>query len=464
MSGSVDGDTIVAIATPQGRGGIGIVRLSGPAAFGIGEALAGHRLAPRRARHCLITDGAGEVLDDGIVIGFRGPASFTGEDVVELQGHGSPVVLDRILRAAMTLGARAARPGEFSERAFLNDRIDLTQAEAIADLIDAGTEAAARGALRSLQGVFSRQVHALMDAVTELRVYVEAAMDFPDEDVDFLADGDVGARIDALLDMLARLRSQAGQGVLLSGGITLVLAGAPNAGKSSLMNALARRDTAIVTAIPGTTRDVLRERIDLDGMPAQLLDTAGLRDSDDPVEQEGVRRARLEIERADCLLYLLDSTAGEQVPADRQQVAARVGAVIPRSVIIVRSKADLVAVRPAADDCSEHGSASVTRLPELATSVVTGEGLEALRSRIRSEVGFTGDLETTFTARARHLRALEQAETGLIAASETLATTGAGDLLAEDLRLVHERLGEIVGTVTPDELLGRIFSSFCIGK
>ncbi len=464
MSGAVDIDTIVAIATPEGRGGIGIVRLSGPDAFAIGEALTRRKLVPRRAQHCLIADNAGEMLDDGIVIGYRAPASFTGEDVVELQGHGSPVALERILRATMTLGARAARPGEFSERAFLNDRIDLTQAEAIADLIDAGTEAAARGALRSLQGAFSSQVHDLMEAVTGLRVFVEAAMDFPDEDVDFLADGEVAARIESFLATLAALRRQAGQGALLTGGITLVLAGAPNAGKSSLMNALARRETAIVTAIPGTTRDVLRERIDLDGIPAQLLDTAGLRDSDDPVEQEGVRRARMEIERSDCLLFLVDSTSPEQVPADREEVAAQVGAAIPRSVVIVHSKCDLVGGKTSASRCKAPAQARSALLPEVTISVVSGEGLSSLRERIRAEVGFSGDLETTFTARARHLRALEQAEIGLLAARETLATTGAGDILAEDLRLVHERLGEIVGAVTPDELLGRIFSSFCIGK
>ncbi len=456
MSLPGESDTIAAVATADGRGGIGIVRLSGPAAFAIGESLAGRSLQPRHAHHCLIRDGSGELLDDGIAIGFRGPRSFTGEDVVELQGHGSPVVLQRILRAALGLGARLARPGEFSERAFLNDRLDLAQAEAIADLIDAGTEAAARGALRSLQGDFSRQVHELMEAVTALRVYVEAAMDFPDEEVDFLADGDVQSRLVGLATMLEAIRAQAGQGVLLSAGITLVLAGAPNAGKSSLMNTLARRDTAIVTAIPGTTRDILTERIDLDGLPVQLLDTAGLRSSADPVEQEGIRRARTEIERADCLLLLVDATEDMDLPKDRLEVTRLVGATVPAKVILVRTKSDLLP--------PDHLSAYSGNLPVVATSVLTGQGLEALKQCIRDQVGFSADPQTTFTARARHLHAMDLAADGITAALETLASSGAGDLVAEDLRITHAHLGEIVGSMTPDALLGRIFSSFCIGK
>lgn len=451
-----DADTIAAVATANGRAGIGVLRLSGPAALSIGERLAGRSLRPRHAHHCRIRDRAGDILDDAIVIAFPAPRSFTGEDVVEIQGHGSPVVLQQILQTAVSEGARLARPGEFSERAYLNDRIDLAQAEAIADLIEASTDAAARAAMRSLQGEFSRQIHDLMEAVTKLRIYIEAAMDFPDEDVDFLADGDVEMWIEEVGADLDALRRAAGQGVMLSSGITLVIAGAPNAGKSSLMNALARRDTAIVTDIPGTTRDVLREPVDLDGLPVQLTDTAGLRDSHDLVEVEGVRRARAEIERADCLLFLVDASATKAWPTTREQVALRVGAALPNRVILVRSKIDLVstATRMAAED----------ELPVVAISTLTGAGLDDLKQLIREQVGFATDSQSTFTARARHLHALDQAADGLMAALETLRATSAGDLVAEDLRLVHEHLGEIVGTVSSDDLLGRIFASFCIGK
>lgn len=457
MAGVMDSDTIAAIATPDGRGGIGILRLSGPCALSIGECLAGRNLKPRHAHHCPIRDRAGNVLDDAIVIAFPSPRSFTGEDVVEIQGHGSPVVLQQILRAALGEGARLARPGEFSERAYLNDRIDLAQAEAIADLIAAGTEAAARGAMRSLQGEFSRHIHDLMESVTTLRVYVEAAMDFPDEDVDFLADGDVEMRLIKLGAELDGIRHSAGQGVLLSSGITLVLAGAPNAGKSSLMNALARRESAIVTAIPGTTRDVLREPVDLDGLPVQLTDTAGLRDSEDPVEVEGVRRARAEIERADCLLFLVDGNAtGEGWPQTRDQVAERVGTSLPMKIILVQSKIDLL---PAGTSRNLAGD-----FPVVAISALTGEGLDDLKRVIREQVGFAADSQTTFTARARHLQALDEAAESLAKALETLRAAVAADLVAEDLRLVHEHLGEIVGEVSSDDLLGRIFASFCIGK
>ncbi len=456
MTGVRDADTIAAIATADGRGGIGILRLSGPQALLIGERLAGRSLRPRHAHHCRIRDRSGDTLDDAIVISFPGPRSFTGENVVEIQGHGSPVVLQQILREAVAEGARLARPGEFSERAYLNERIDLAQAEAIADLIAAGTEAAARGAMRSLQGEFSRQIHALMEAVTALRVYVEAAMDFPDEDVDFLADGDVEMRISELGDELDGVRRAAGQGVLLGSGISLVLAGAPNAGKSSLMNVLARRDTAIVTAIPGTTRDVLREPIDLDGLPVQLMDTAGLRDSSDPVEAEGVRRARVEVERADCLLFLVEATGKTDWPQTREEVQWRVGASLPSRIILVQSKADLLP--------SDSSKPPVGDLPAVAISALTGAGIEDLKQTIRQQVGFASDSQSTFTARARHLHALDQAADGLAAALETLQATGAGDLVAEDLRLVHEHLGQIVGAVSSDALLGRIFASFCIGK
>ena len=447
-------DTIAAVATAPGRGGIGIVRLSGPEALRIGEALAGRTLRARHAHHAVFRDRNGLALDDGIAIAFRGPASFTGEDVVELQGHGGPAVLDAVLRACLDLGARVARPGEFSERAFLNDRLDLAQAEAIADLIDAASREAATAALKSLQGVFSERVRALMDATTALRVYVEAAIDFPDEEVDFLADGDVEGRIEALCADLAALREEARRGALLTDGMTIVLAGAPNAGKSSLLNALARRDTAIVTDVPGTTRDVLRERIDLDGMPLHVVDTAGLRLTQDRVEAEGVRRARAEIERADALLYVIDATTADALPADRAALAALAEVELPRHVLLLLNKVDLR---------EERGALSST-VPIVETSARTGEGLRDLIRALEQMAGFDAGEASAFTARARHLEALADADAAFAAGLETLVATGAGDLVAEDLRRGHDALGLIVGAMTPDDLLGEIFSSFCIGK
>jgi tRNA modification GTPase len=448
-------ETIVAVATPPGRGGIGIVRMSGARALEIGTIIAGRRLEARHAHHCLFRDGAGDALDDGLVLAFPGPASFTGEDVVELQGHGGPIVLERIVAACLASGARLARPGEFSERAFLNDRLDLAQAEAIADLIDSASEAAARGALKTLRGDFSARIDALMEAVTALRIYVEASIDFPDEDVDFLADGDVLGRIDALASEVRTVIDAAGQGVLLTDGMTLVLAGPPNAGKSSLMNALARRDSAIVTELPGTTRDVLRERIDLDGMPLHIVDTAGLRDTADRIEAEGVRRARAEIEAADCLLYMVDATDAAALPGTREELQMRVGVALPPRVLLVRNKIDLVGAVATLD---EEG------LPQLSMSVRAGAGLDLLRAHLKRMMGYDDGDASQFTARARHVDALRRASAALEEARSTLVATGAGDLVAEDLRRAHDALGEIVGAVTPDDLLGRIFSSFCIGK
>ena len=450
-----EGDTIAAVATPPGRGGIGVVRISGPDALQIGSTLAGRSLRPRHAHHCLMRNPSGELLDEGLVIAFHAPASFTGEDVVELQGHGGPVVLDRVLRACLALGARVARPGEFSERAFLNDRLDLAQAEAIADLIDSASEAAARGALQTLQGAFSGRIHELMDAVTALRVYVEAALDFPDEELDFLADGDVAGRLEKLRSRVEEVRHEAGRGVLLTDGLSLVLAGAPNAGKSSLLNALARRDRAIVTEVPGTTRDVLRESVDLDGIPLHLIDTAGLRDTLDLVEAEGVRRARAEIGSADCLLFLVDAAAGEASPRSREEVGALVGAAIPERVVLVHNKIDLT---------GESAGVTAGALTRVAVSLKTGEGMEALVSHLKELVGYVDAGQSQYTARTRHLDALERAGRALADAASTLEATGAGDLVAEDLRRGHDALGEIVGALSADDLLGEIFSSFCIGK
>jgi len=451
--GSVEGDTIVAPATPPGRGGIGIVRISGPAVPAIGTAILGELPPARRVRFLRFLDSAGEAIDAGLALYFPAPGSFTGEDVLELQGHGGPVVSELLVARALELGARLARPGEFTERAFLNDKIDLAQAEAVADLIEAGSAQAARAAMRSLQGEFSLEVRELVDSVTALRVYVEAAIDFPDEDVEFLASPDVARRVDDIEARFARIGHAAGQGRLLRDGLNVVIAGKPNAGKSSLLNALAGYEAAIVTEIPGTTRDVLRERIHVDGLPVHVVDTAGLRDTSDIVEGEGVRRARGEIERADLVLYVIDST---QPPAPEALAAelAPMPAGIP--VVEVWNKTDLVpgATRPAAD--SGHASLQI--------SATQGLGLDALRGLLRERAGYEAGGAGAWSARARHLEALSAARQRVEEARRLLATRGSFELVAEELRLAQARLGEITGEVTSDELLGRVFASFCIGK
>ncbi len=444
-------DTIAAIATPPGRGGVGIVRISGPAVQTIAEGVVGGLPPPRYASFRDFRDADGSVIDQGLVLYFPAPRSFTGEDVLELQGHGGPVVMDLLLRRVLALGARLARPGEFSERAFLNDRLDLAQAEAVADLIDAETEAAARLATRSLQGEFSRRIHDLQDKLVALRVYVEAALDFPEEEIDFLADGQVQARLDAVIEAVEQVRAGAGNGRLLREGIDLVIAGRPNAGKSSLLNALAGTEAAIVTAVPGTTRDVLRERIALDGVPVHLIDTAGLRDTDDEVEREGVRRARAEIERADRVLWVYDATAG--LP-DLDEVLAGLPAGVP--VTLVRNKVDLVGETPA---LGEHRG-----LSQVAISARHGRGLALLRRHLLESVGYREGGQGRFLARRRHLDALDRALAALQRGAEVLQATAAGELLAEELRLAHQALGEITGEFSADDLLGEIFSSFCIGK
>ncbi|NOX76899.1 MAG: tRNA uridine-5-carboxymethylaminomethyl(34) synthesis GTPase MnmE, partial [Gammaproteobacteria bacterium] len=337
------GDTIAALATPPGRGGVGIIRVSGPAAGDIAEQVVGYRPPPRQAEYRPFLDADNSPLDTGLALYFPAPHSFTGEDVLELQGHGGPVVLDLILKRVFALGARPARPGEFSQRAFLNEKMDLAQAEAVADLIDSASEQAARLALRSLQGVFSERVHELVDALTELRVYVESAIDFPEEEIDFLADGQVKSRLDVVQARLQQTRQSARQGNLLREGMTVVIAGRPNAGKSTLLNALAGRDSAIVTDIPGTTRDILREHIQLDGMPLHVVDTAGLRDSDDVVEKEGVRRAWLAIKAADRILFLHDASQphSRHNRVDEVELWSRLAQAGP-PITVVLSKADLL--------------------------------------------------------------------------------------------------------------------------
>ncbi|MES1945521.1 tRNA modification GTPase trmE [Salinisphaera sp. PC39] len=446
MTGQVD--TIAAIATPPGRGGIGVVRISGPGAAGIATAIVGAPPAPRTAGLRTFRDSAGNPIDRGIVLFFPGPHSYTGEDVLELQGHGGPAVLDAVLQAALAAGARPARPGEFTERAFLNDRLDLAQAEAVADLIEADTDAAASAALRSLEGAFSARVHALADSLTELRVYVEAAIDFSDEDIDFLSEGGVLERLDGVREALSALRREAGRGAALREGLRVAIAGAPNVGKSSLLNRLAGRDTAIVTAIAGTTRDVLREAISLDGLPLHVADTAGLRETGDPVEVEGVRRARAEITDADRILLVVDDRIGPTAE-DRRLL----NDLAAERVILIRNKCDLSGASPGRDDSGD-----------LRLSATTGAGFETLVERLKDCAGYRSAEAGGFSARRRHLDALDRAGAALDSGRERLVAEQAGELLAEELRLAQEALGTITGTVSSDDLLGEIFASFCIGK
>lgn len=444
-------DTIAAIATAPGRGGVGIVRVSGPLSAAIAEAVCGDPPAPRRARFRRFRSSGGGVIDEGIVLYFPAPRSLTGEDVLELQGHGGPVVMDMLLGRVVELGARLARPGEFSQRAFLNDKLDLVQAEAVADLIASTTAEAARAALRSLEGDFSRWVRGLVEGLVELRMYVEAAIDFPEEEIDFLVDSTLAERLRSLREQLSALKAAAGQGRLLRDGMTVVIAGRPNAGKSSLLNRLAGREAAIVTDIPGTTRDVLRERIGIDGMPLHAIDTAGLRDdSHDPVEREGIRRAWAEIETADRILLLVDDREG-LTAADRalgEQLPAETG------VTVIHNKIDLTGREPALQT-ADWGH-------ELWLSAKTGVGLELLREHLKTCMGYHGG-EGSLMARRRHLEALDRAAGALAAADAQLAAR-AGELAAEELRHAQNALSEITGEFTSDDLLARIFSSFCIGK
>jgi len=443
-------DTIAAIATPPGRGGVGIVRLSGPLSAAIAEAICSHLPVPRRAALRRFHASDGGVLDEGIVLYFPAPHSFTGEDVLELHGHGGPVVMDLLLARTLELGARPARPGEFSERAFLNDHLDLAQAEAIADLIASTTAEAARAAVRSLEGEFSHRIRELVEALIDLRVYVEAAIDFPEEEIDFLADQRIAEQLNALRERLSALQASAGQGRLLRDGMTVVIAGRPNAGKSSLLNHLAGREAAIVTDIPGTTRDVLREQIALDGMPLHVIDTAGLRDSNDPVEQEGIRRAWAAMATADRILLLVDDREG--LTAEDQALRAQLPA--ETEVTVIYNKIDLTGRMPVLR--------ATDRGYELWLSAKSGLGLDQLREHLKSCMGYHGG-EGTLMARRRHLEALERAAAALAAASEQLVAR-VGELAAEELRQAQNALSEITGEFTSEDMLGRIFSNFCIGK
>lgn len=457
-SEALDQDTIVAIATPPGRGGVGIIRLSGPDAVNIGQRICRQDLQPRRAHYVTFSDHADVALDTGIILFFAGPASFTGEDVVELQGHGGPVILDLLLKRCTALGARLARPGEFSERAYLNGKIDLAQAEAIADLINSSTEQAALNASRSLQGVFSRQVDALVEAVTRLRVYIEASIDFPEEEIDFIAEGQVREQLAALIEQTSAVLKEAHQGQLIQEGMKLVIAGRPNAGKSSLLNALSGKDSAIVTAVAGTTRDVLREHIQIDGMPLHIVDTAGLREATDEIEQEGIRRAWQEIDSADRILIVVDATVEPEASVDDENfitgLARQIPATTPATLIF--NKCDLIGRAP-----SIH---QTTDKPVIHLSAKTGAGLALLGEHLKECMGFEPGGDGRFSARRRHLIALEEALMILRTGQQQLETSGAGELLAEDLRHCQTRLGEITGAISSDQLLGEIFSSFCIGK
>ncbi|HFD92592.1 MAG TPA: tRNA uridine-5-carboxymethylaminomethyl(34) synthesis GTPase MnmE [Gammaproteobacteria bacterium] len=444
-------DTIVALATPPGRGGVGVVRVSGPRAAEIARAVLRHLPAPRHASYGPFYDGQGAVLDHGIALYFPAPASYTGEDVLELQGHGGPVVLDMIQQRIVALGARPARPGEFTERAFLNDKMDLAQAEAVADLIDSASQQAVRCAQRSLQGEFSARIHNLVERITALRLYVEAAIDFPDEEIDFLADDSVRQRLTDIAAAVAELLAGARQGCLLQEGMRVVIMGRPNVGKSSLLNRLARREAAIVTDIAGTTRDVLREQITIDGMPLHISDTAGLRDSADPVEQLGIQRARDEMARADRILLLIDRNSDPG--------AASAG-LIPdeynTKLTLIHNKIDLTGEAPR---LGESGG-----LPRILLSAATGAGIDLLCQHLKDCMGYHNPGEGAFMARRRHLDALQRAREHIVHGQQQLEHYQAGELLAEDLRQAQTALGEITGQVTADDLLGRIFGEFCIGK
>jgi len=451
-------DTIVAVATAPGRGGVGVIRLSGADLSVYIDGLLSSRrvLKPRQAHYASFYDADDAVIDQGLVLSFPAPNSFTGEQVLELHGHGGPVVLDCLVNRCIELGARLARPGEFSERAFLNDKLDLAQAEAVADLIDASSTQAAKSAVRSLQGEFSSKIRDFVETMIAIRVFVEAAIDFPEEEIDFLADTALRNKLTMLRADLKAFLATAEQGALLREGITLVLAGKPNAGKSSLLNALAGQDAAIVTDVAGTTRDVLREKINLDGVPLNIVDTAGLRETEDVVEQQGVLRAWGEIEKADAILYVVDAANQDKEPLESlwpeyfQRFPDK-----QHNIISIFNKLDLM---------PECAGAFSSADKSIGVSAKTGAGLSSLKQLILRVVGYKEQAEGVFSARRRHLSAINKATDLVCHGIEQLEVANAGELLAEDLREAQRYLSEITGEFTSDDLLGVIFSSFCIGK
>lgn len=446
---SADTDTIAAIATAPGRGGIGVIRLSGKQASTIATSIIGSLPAPRQAKLSRFLGDANEILDEGIALYFPAPHSYTGEDVLELQGHGGPAVLQMVLRRCLALGARLAEPGEFSKRAFLNDKLDLAQAESVADLIDAASETAAKSAMRSLQGEFSKQVHALTDALIELRMLVEATLDFPEEEIDFLQRADAFGKLNAIQTRLDEVLKTARQGALLREGLQIVLIGQPNVGKSSLLNRLAGEEVAIVTAVPGTTRDTIRQHIELEGIPLHIIDTAGLRETQDEVEQLGIARTWAAIEKANLALLLIDAAKG--VVASDLEILEKLPRNLP--VLKIFNKIDLTG--------DEARQAEANGETEIYLSAKNGQGMTFLHDQILRIAGWQPGGEGVFMARERHVRALSAAKGHLIAASERQNQL---EFFAEELRLAQNALGSITGEFSADDLLGEIFSRFCIGK
>lgn len=453
----INQETIAAQATAPGRGGVGIIRVSGKLARSVAERLLGKCPKTRYAEYVPFKALSGEELDQGIALFFEGPNSFTGEDVLELQGHGGPIVLDMLLKEICKISdVRLAKPGEFSERAFMNDKLDLTQAEAIADLINATSEQAAKSALHSLQGEFSKHIDTLVEQVIHLRMYVEAAIDFPDEEIDFLSDGKVSGDLNAIITQLTEVTNQAKQGSIIREGMRVVIAGRPNAGKSSLLNALAGRDAAIVTDIAGTTRDVLREHIHIDGMPLHIIDTAGLRDSPDVVEQIGIERAWDEIKQADRVLFMLDGTESHET--DPAAIWPEFVDKLPDNlgITVIRNKIDLSGEQVGIQQQHHH--------PVISLSAKNNQGIELVKEHLKECMGYQGATEGGFMARRRHLEALNKAAHHLHTGRDQLEMHIAGEILAEELRLTQQYLNEITGEFSSDDLLGKIFSSFCIGK
>ncbi|MCP4991088.1 MAG: tRNA uridine-5-carboxymethylaminomethyl(34) synthesis GTPase MnmE [Colwellia sp.] len=459
--------TIAAQATAPGRGGVGIIRVSGPEAKNVAQAILGKVPEVKKAEYLPFLDSEAKTLDQGIALFFKAPNSFTGEDVIEFQGHGGPIILDMLLKAILALPkVIMAKPGEFSEQAFLNDKLDLTQAEAIADLINSSSEQAARSALHSLQGDFSKLVHEMVESIIHLRMYVEAAIDFPEEEIDFLADKKVVTDLKAIISQVEDVRKQAQQGSIIREGMRVVIAGRPNAGKSSLLNALSGKESAIVTDIAGTTRDVLAEQIHIDGMPLHIIDTAGLRDSNDVVEQIGIERAWQEINQADRVLLMVDATEDHSVLEDEQDIKdyyPEFFEKLPKNIglTVVRNKAD---INKAKTGFSQFTDKNDKQHSIITLSAKTGDGVDELKEHLKAIMGYQGSTEGGFMARRRHLVALDNTHQHLLTGLDQLESYIAGEILAEELRICQQELDQITGEFTSDDLLGKIFSSFCIGK